>query len=92
MLRLTGEGKSATTDDDCTRKSDESEVFVQRPYDRRLALEGEDGQSQEEGMALWNVPVRIGSMRRRTSGRKGVLENMCVADVEAWLCETRACF
>jgi hypothetical protein len=52
---------------------------------------GRMAQSQEEGRALWSVPVRIGSMRRRPSGREGVLENMCVADVEGWLCEMRAC-
>lgn len=39
MLRLMYEGKSATTDNDCTRKSDEREIFVQRSYDRRVALE-----------------------------------------------------
>jgi hypothetical protein len=55
MLRLMDEGKSATTNNNCTRKSDESEVFVQRPYDRRVALEGEDGPEPRRGKALLDV-------------------------------------
>jgi hypothetical protein len=56
MLRLMYEGKSATTDNDCTRKSDEREVFVQRPYDGRVALEGEDGPEPRRGKGLVERP------------------------------------
>jgi hypothetical protein len=56
MLQLMDEGKSATTDNDCTRKSNESEVFVQRPYGGRVALEGEDGPEPRRGRGLVERP------------------------------------
>jgi hypothetical protein len=56
MLQLRDEGKSDTTDNDCTRKPNESEVFVQRPYGGRVALEGEDGPEPRRGRGLLERP------------------------------------